>query len=164
MKNTRVPNGRRKTGLDQLVQSTLKSSLMLEIRLTRQSRLLKPTRPGLVRPGPPSNGICYFYHYIFLSHEAFLKKNYCFHRLYGGDSASLWLEVVQIDSQVSNYFSYVKWVILHDQLPQYGYSMPLIHRVIAFPPHAILSMMFYKPELRGCWFIPWQAALKSFYS
>jgi len=85
----RVPNGRRKTRLDQLVQSKVKSSLMVEIRLTGQSRLLKPTRPGLVRPGPPSNGICYFYHYILLSNKAFLNKNYCFHGLYGGDSASL---------------------------------------------------------------------------
>ena len=75
--------------LDQLVQSKVKSSLMVEIRLTRQSRLLKPTRPGLVRPGPPSNGICYFYHYILLSNKAFLNKNYCFYGLYGGDSASL---------------------------------------------------------------------------
>ena len=45
-----------------------------------------------------------------------------------------------------------------------GYSMRLIHRVIAFPPHATLSRMFYQPVLRTCWFIPWQAALKSYYS
>jgi len=70
----------------------------------------------------------------------------------------------KIGSQVSNYFLCIKWVILHDQQPQYGYSMRLIHRVIAFPPHAILSRMFYQPVLRACWFIPWQAALKSYYS
>jgi len=62
--STRVPNGRRKTRLDQLVQPKVKSSLMVEIRPTGQSGLLKLTQPGLVRPGPPSNRICYFYHYI----------------------------------------------------------------------------------------------------
>ena len=60
------------------------------------------------------------------------------------------------------YFSWIKWVIFHDQLRLYRYPMPLIHRVIAFPPHAILSKMFYEPVLRASWFILWQAALKSY--
>jgi len=98
------------------------------------------------------------------SNKAFLNKTYCFHGLYGGDSASLWLGVAKASSQVSKYFWCIKWVILHDQLPQYRDLMCLIHRVIAFPPHAILSRMFYQPVLRASWFIPWQAALKSYYS
>ena len=137
---------------------------MVEIRPTRQSGLSKPTWPGLVWPGLPSNKICYFYHNILLSNKAFLNKTYCFHGLYRGVSASLWLGVAKIGPGVSNYFWCIKWVILHDQLPQYGYSMRLIHQVNAFPPHAILSRMFYQPVLRGCWFIQWQEALKSFYS
>jgi len=55
---SRVPNGPRKTGLDQLVRSKVKSSLMVEIRPTGQSGLSDSTRPGLVRPGPPSSRIC----------------------------------------------------------------------------------------------------------
>jgi len=117
-----------------------------------------------VRPGPPSNRICYFYHNMLRSNKAFLNKTYCFHGLCGGDSASLWLGVAKIGSHVSNYFSCIRWVILHDQLLQYGYSMRVIHQLIAFPQHAILSMMLYQPALRACWFIPWQAALKSYYS
>jgi len=49
-------------------------------------------------------------------------------------------------------------------MPQYRYSMRLIHRVVAFPPHAILSGMFYQIVLRDCWFIMSQAALRSYYS
>jgi len=41
------------------------------------------------------------------------------------------------------------------------YSIRLIHRVIAFPPHAIL---FYWPVLRARWLTPRRAALKSSYS
>ena len=137
---------------------------MVEIRPTGQSGLLKPTRPGPVRPGPPSNRICYFYHNILPSNKAFRNKNYCFPVLYSGDSALLWLGVAKIGSQVSNCFWCIMWVILHDHVPQYGYSMRLIHRVIAFPPYVILSRMFYQPVSRTCWFIPWQVALKSYYS
>ena len=39
----RVPNRRRKTGLDYLVRSKVKSSPMVEIRPTGQSGLWKPT-------------------------------------------------------------------------------------------------------------------------
>jgi len=105
-----------------------------------------------------------FYHNILRSNKAFLNKTYCFHGLYGGDSASLWLGVVKIGSQLSNYFWRIKWVILHDQLLQYQCSMRLIHRVITFPPHAILFGTFYQPALGACWSTPWRAALKSYYS
>ena len=54
----RVPNGPSKTGLDQLVWSKVKSSLMVEIRPTGWSGLADQTYPGLVRPGPPSDKIC----------------------------------------------------------------------------------------------------------
>jgi len=85
----RVPNSRRKTGLGQLVWSKVKSSLMVEIRPTGQSGLLQPTRAGPVRPGPPSNRICHFYHSMLHSNKAFPNKTYGFHGLYSGDSASL---------------------------------------------------------------------------
>ena len=137
---------------------------MVEIRLTGQWGLSKPTRPGLVRPGPPRNRICYFYPTMLCSNKAFLNETYCFHGLYGADSALFWLGVEKICSQVSNCFLWIKWVILHDQLPHDGYSMRLIHWVIAFPPHAILSRMLYQCVWRACWFIPWQAALKYYYS
>jgi len=136
---------------------------MVEIRPTGQPGLLKPTWRGPVQPGPPSNGICYFYHNILLSNNPFLNKTYCFHGLYHGDSLSVWLGVAEKVSHISNYFWCIKWVILHDHMLQYGYSMRLVHRVIAFPQHAILSRMFYQHVLWACWFIPWQAALKSFY-
>ena len=42
--------------------------------------------------------------------------------------------------------------------------MRLIYRVMAFLLHAILSRMFYQPVSRACLFIPWQVALKSYYS
>ena len=54
-------------------------------------------------------------------------------------------------------------MILLDQLPQYGCSMRLIHRVAAFTSHTILSRMFYQPVLRACRSTSWQAALKSYY-
>jgi len=47
----RVPNGLRKTGQDQLVQSKVKSSPMVEIRSTEQSWWLELTRPGSVGLG-----------------------------------------------------------------------------------------------------------------
>ena len=53
----RVPNGPSKTGLDQLVWSKVKSSLMLEIRPTGWSGLTDQTWSGLVRPSPPRNRI-----------------------------------------------------------------------------------------------------------
>jgi len=46
--DARVLNGRRKTGLDWLVQSKVKSTIMVEIRPTRWWGLFQPTRPGLV--------------------------------------------------------------------------------------------------------------------
>jgi len=105
--STRVLNGRRKNGLDQLVRSKVKSSLMVEIGPTGQSGLSKPTRPGPVRPGPPGNRICYYYHNMLRSNKDFLNKTYCFHGLYSGDSASL-LGVAKIGSQVSNHFWCIK--------------------------------------------------------
>jgi len=45
---SRVPNGPRKTGLDQLVRSKVKSGLMVEIRPTGQSGLWDPTQLGFV--------------------------------------------------------------------------------------------------------------------
>ena len=54
---SRVPNSLRKTELNQLVRSKVRSGLMMEIRLTGQSGLSDLTRPGLVRPGLPSNWI-----------------------------------------------------------------------------------------------------------
>ena len=55
-------------------------------------------------------------------------------------------------------------MILHDQIPKYLYSMPLIHQVITFQPHASFSRMLYQLVLRGCSFITWQAAVRSYYS
>ena len=49
-------------------------------------------------------------------------------------------------------------------MPQYEYSKRLIHRAIAFPPHAILSRMFYQLVFMGCWFITWQQILRSYHS
>ena len=66
----RVPNGPQKTGLDQLVWSKVKSSRMVEIRLTGQSGLLEPTRPGLVRPGQLRRSICDVLP-IFIQHITF---------------------------------------------------------------------------------------------
>ena len=137
---------------------------MVEIRPTEQSGLSKPTRPGLVQPALPRKRICYFLHNILRSNTSFLNWTCCFHGLYGGDSVSLTLRVPKIGSRVSNYFWCTKWVILHDHMPPYRYSMSLIHRVIAFPPPAILSGMFYPLVFRGCWYIMCLAALISYSS
>jgi len=51
----------------------VKSSLMVEIGPTRQSGLSKPTQPELVRPGPPSKRIFYFYHDILRLNKAFFN-------------------------------------------------------------------------------------------
>ena len=157
----RVPNGRRKTGLDQLVRSKVKSSPMVEIRPAGQSGLWKPTWPRLVWPGLPSNWICYFITIYYVQVKLFLIKLIVFHELYGGDSVSLRLGVAKIGSWVFNHFWFTKWVILHAHMPQYRYWMRLIDQVIIFPPHIILSRILYQLLLRSCWFIAWQATLRS---
>ena len=131
----KVPNSLSKTGLDLLVWSKVKASLMVEIRRTGWSGLADQTYQGLVRPGPPSKRICtalwcnqlpIFHFSTFLTRyyvqiKCFLNKltvsinykiesqeNLC------DDCASLRFGAAKIASRVSNFFQTAKWVILHD--------------------------------------------------